>query len=415
MKRNRFIYWTLLTVLFWINIFILIHRNEGYKYFPYKTYSQLYVTDSTLYLQNIFFDADSLQLSFSCKLPSSSYQLTIDDDITDKSISPINNSLHIPLTDNIHQYKLIPADSGQQAITVQADHDKAANINEFIFCNLPGPEIKVSSYKTWTKGIISFTGEEIKNANEFLRENTHAFYATSDSARLIEVCRVISALRPNIHGMKAAEASALSPFKQIRLAQQHKVNLDCGNYSAMLYFFCSVLNLPNRLVTFSGPGGNWQYGVHYYNEIYLREKQQWVLCDGLSNIYMPHDSIRFYNAADVYKIAHLNSFNNKYVYVFKKDSMESVPYDSVSYWHWYYNRNNANLRYWHPGTDVPDVKWNYLMEFYSFKRNFDFYSDVNANDWLKIMIKMTAFYSLLIIAVLYVYFEIKILLRKSGK
>lgn len=363
-----------------------------------------------MYLGDVNFKADTLELFFSLGLPSAKYWVIIDDSITNGFIVPANNSLHISLMPGIYQYKLVAEDNKQPAIIVQADHaiDPENNyINEFIYCNLPGPQIKVSSFKTWTKGIASFTDDEVKNANEFLTNNTHAFSANTDSARLMEVCRVISALRPNINGIKAFEVSALSPYKQLQLARQNKVNLDCGNYSVMIYFFCSVLNLPNRVITFSGPAGNWRYGVHYYNEVYLREKQQWVLCDGLSNNYMPHDSIHFYNAADVNKLAHLNSFKDKYVYTFEHDSLKRVAYDSLNYWHWYYNRNNADLRYIHPGNNQHDSRWTYLKDFYSFSRNFDFYSDVNANDWLKIIVKMIAFYFLIIVTVLYIMFEIR--------
>ena len=218
---------------------------------------------------------------------------------------------------------------------------------------------------------------------------------------------MISALRPNPNGLKAAEVSILSPYAQLQLAIRNKVNLDCGNYSAMLYFFCSILHLPNRAVTFSGPAGNWRYGVHYYNEIYLREKQQWVLCDGLSNNYMPHDSVRFYNAADINQMAHLNSFHDKYVYTFGDGILKEVPYDSLNYWHWYYNRNNADLRYLHPGNNSQDGKWTYLIDFYSFSRNFDLYSNMNQNDWQKIITKMTAFYLMLIALAFYIWYEIK--------
>ena len=390
-----------------INVFILTNRNNGYKYFPYKTYSQLYVTDSTLYLQDVHFDADTLQLFFSLPLASSVYKVVIDDSISNASVTSIDNSINITLRNNIHQYKLLPSNSSRSAIVVQADHDKGTGINELIYCSLPGPQIKVSSYNTWTKGIASFSKQEVKNGEEFLKKNTFAFSANTDSARLMEVCRLISSLRPNLHGMKADKASAQSPYQQVQLARQNKVNLNCGNYSAIFYFICSVLHLPNRLITFCGPSGNWQYGVHYYNEIYLREKQEWVLCDGLNNNYMPHDSLRFYNAADINKLAHTNSFKNKYVYTFQEGILKEVPYDSVNYWHWYYNRNNADLRYWHPGDDLHDTKWTYLKDFYSFNRNFDFYSDIHANDWLKIIIKITAFYLMLIIIALYIVSEIK--------
>lgn len=392
-----------------VNAFILIHRNEGYKYFPYKTYSEIYVTDSTLYLKDVNFDLDTLQLFFSHKLPSPAYKFIIDDSVTNNLITPADHSLLIPLKDNIHIYKLIPEDDQQLSITLQVDHDKSSFpvTNEFIYCNLPGPGIKVSPYKIWINRKNLFTSEEIKNAEKFLRENTRAFSQNTDSARLMEVCKLIASLRPNPRGIKASEASTLSPFKQLQLAQQQKVNLDCGNYSSMLYFFCSIIGIPNRIVTFSGPAGNWQYGAHYYNEIYLREKQQWVLCDGLINAYVPHDSIRFYNAADVYAMAHLNSFKNKYVYTFDRDSLKELPYDSINYWHWYYNRSNASLRYWHPDSNTKDSKWSYLLDFYSFSRDFDFYSNVNANDWFKIIIKMAAFYLLIIVLVLYLSWEIK--------
>lgn len=119
-----------------------MHRNDGYKYFPYKTYSQLYVTDSTLYLKNVNFNADTLELFFSLQLHPAKYKLIVDDSITNGFIVSANNSLHIPLMDNIHVYTLTPANNKQPEIIVQADHDKAKNINEFIYCNFPGPSNK---------------------------------------------------------------------------------------------------------------------------------------------------------------------------------------------------------------------------------------------------------------------------------
>ena len=399
-----------------VNIFILINRNNGYKYFPYKTYNYLYVTDSTLYLQNLQFDADPIKLFFSTKLPSAKYKVVVDDSLPGEIAAPVRNSICFSLKENIHQYKLIATNQGA-GIIIQADHSKNTRgeyINEFIYCNLPGPQIKVSSYNLWTKGIESFTAEEIKNGIDFFKRNTKAVSATTDSARLMEVCRLMATLRPNFRGIKAEKVSSLSPYRQLQLSLQNKVNLDCGNYSAMLYYFCSILHLPNRIVTFSGPAGNWRYGVHYYNEIYLREKQQWVLCDGLTNIYMPHDSVRFYNAADVNDMAHLNSFKNKSVYTFDNGTLKRISYDSLNYWHWYYNRNNADLRYLHPGRNQFDTKWNYLTDFYSFERNFDLYSNKNENNWLKIIIKTAVFYLTLITLSFYFLFELNTLSKKHS-
>lgn len=410
LKRTRLTFWSIITVLLFINTFILLHRNEGYKYFPYKSYSQLYVTDSSLYLKDIHFNNDTLNLFLSQKTSGSRYTLSIDDSLTSIPTASADNSLQIPLQKNFHTYKLIPADSNNLAIQIQVDHSQNSSsqyINEFIYSNLPGPQIKVSPYKLWTKGIASFTKMEVDNGLEFLEKNTTALSLNTDSERLMEVCKLMSMLRPNPLGIKASEASLQPPFLQLQMSIQQKINLDCGNYSVMLHYLCCLLKLPNRVITFSGPAGNWQYGVHYFNEIYLREKQQWVLCDGLSNAYMPHDSLRFYNAADVNKMAHTNSFSNKYVYTFANRNIRKARYDSLSYWHWYYNRNNSNLCYLHPGTGIQNGNWNYLKNFYSFDRNFDFYSDVNGNDWAKILIKMSAFYLLIVTGLFYVAWEIK--------
>lgn len=133
MKR-RFIYLIVIICLICINAYILVHRNEGYKYFPYKTYSQLYVTDSTLYLSDVFFAADTLQLFFSLTLPSPEYKLSVDNKVTDKTFVPVNNSLHIPLEVNYHLYKLIAADKKKPEIEIQVDYNKPAEINELLYC-----------------------------------------------------------------------------------------------------------------------------------------------------------------------------------------------------------------------------------------------------------------------------------------
>lgn len=398
-------------------MFIFFKRNDGYKYLPFKSYNELYVTDSSLFLKDIQFNNDTLNLYFSPGLKATYYNLSIDNSARQKRVTHMGNSLHIPIIKNAHVYKLIPSTDGL-GVTIQVDHSGNNTLgytNEFLYCNLPGPLIKLSSYNLWTKGIASYTADEVSKGIFFLLNNTKAISAITDSARLMEVCGLISLLRPNLNGIKASEISLQSPYKQLQMAMQHKINLDCGNYSVMVQYLCSLLKLPNRVVTFSGPAGNWQYGVHYYNEVYLREKQQWVLCDGLSNAYMPYDSVRFYNAADLNKMAHVNSFSNKYAYTFKGKNLIKTSYDRLCYWHRYYNRNNANLCYLHPGSSVQDGKWNYLKDFYSFNRNYYFYSDENENDWLRIMVKMIAFYSFVIGTIAYVLWEIKSFRKASVK
>lgn len=219
MKRIRIIFWVLIITLLFVNTYILLLRNEGYKYFPYKTYSQLYVTDSTFYIKDIHFTRDTLELIFSLQVPSKNYRLSIDDSISNKSVAVLGPSIAIPLVNNVHIYKLTPLNPKCSKIIVQVDHSKnngTDDTNEFIYSNLPGPQIKVSPYNLWTKGIESFTANEVKQGKDFLSKNSNALLVETDSAKVLEVCKIISRLRPNTNGIKAAEASSMLPYQQLQ-------------------------------------------------------------------------------------------------------------------------------------------------------------------------------------------------------
>jgi hypothetical protein len=196
---------------------------------------------------------------------------------------------------------------------------------------------------------------------------------------------------------------------QIQEALKCNADLACGNYAAMVGYLFSVAKIPNRLVTFAGPAGNWQYGVHYYNEIYLREKQQWVLVDAANNIIMPFDAVskQFLNAVSVKKLVQLNSTNGKLTYTFTKDSIHIVAYDSINNQHIYYNQSNANLSFLHANANVTNSSFRSFIEFYTFNRDGDNYSEVNRNDWCKIIVKEFLAILFLLIFLIYCIAEIR--------
>lgn len=147
LRRTRIIFFLAITVLSFINAWILLHRNEGYKYFPFKSYSHLYVTDSAFYLKDVNFKKNTLDLSFSLTPLSRHYTLIIDDTISRGTINADSNLLGNPLLNKIHTYTLLPLGTAELAITIQVGDDKNDGddyTNELIFYNLPGPNIAVS-------------------------------------------------------------------------------------------------------------------------------------------------------------------------------------------------------------------------------------------------------------------------------
>jgi hypothetical protein len=152
-KKKRIIYYSLLAALLAANIFILIHRNEGYKYFPYKSVTELYVTDSSLYLKDVHFQKDSVQLFFSQNIQQQDEFETweVYADSVPIGFAKANvNSLTIALKYGIHRYS-ITSIVNKQEIQLTLDHSSYNNqyVNEFLYCNLPGPQINVGALNTW--------------------------------------------------------------------------------------------------------------------------------------------------------------------------------------------------------------------------------------------------------------------------
>ena len=124
-KKKRFIYWFVLAVLVVVNGFILIHRNEGYKYFPFKTYSEIYVTDSMLYLKDLQFSNDSVALVFSKNMELEyelkSWQVLVDSHNIGFARVALN-TIYVPLLNGIHYYRLNFIASNQN-IQFTIDHN----------------------------------------------------------------------------------------------------------------------------------------------------------------------------------------------------------------------------------------------------------------------------------------------------
>src|SRR4051812_43167975 len=99
--KKRILWWALLLVALLINTLILINRNNGYKYYPYKTYSELYTTDSSQCFKDIYISGDLLQLRFLLPLKQTEWKLYTDSLYT-SGIKSGDNELAFPLKSGLH-------------------------------------------------------------------------------------------------------------------------------------------------------------------------------------------------------------------------------------------------------------------------------------------------------------------------
>ncbi len=395
---------------------MLTHRNEGFRYYPFKTYSELYVTDSTCYLQELHFNANEVELQLSLPI-TDTFQLLVDSNaVSTHQLMVINQkSIKIPLQKGIHTYEL----KGKKRITIIIDHDEMDGkvVNEFTYCNLPGPNIRVGHLADYQTGTSILSKAEINKATTLLHSKTHFYEATTDSARVMELCLFAASLCNNPKGYPFAALNLLPAVQQLDSALACRGELVCGNYTSIISFLASVGGLANRRIGYTGSIDTWQYGAHFMNEIYLRDAQQWVLLDGVNNIYLPHDSQgRYLNIVDIKQLVQQKSTTGKWAYRYSKGEMESIAYDSVNRFHYYYNRSNAHFLFALPNSSVPSTSLVHaLIDFYGFDRNYSLYSSTSQNQWSKIFIRLVASWGLLALISMWGICEILHRYRKTKK
>lgn len=359
-----------------------------------------------LYLKDVKINASTAELKFSLPLSAQGYLMSVDASSL-STLKPQNKELSVTLTNGIHLYTFMPIKSGDLPIKVQIDHSD--NANEFIYCNLPGPNIEVSESTTWNPTPEIFSKEERDSAVNILKTHTAVFSKTTAFDKVIELSKFVASLPNNHKGIPQGKLSEFRPLKQLQESMKCNADIACGNYTAIYYYLAVNAGIKTRTITFRGGESTWSYGIHYYNEVFLTEQQQWTLADPLYNIYFPHDSSgRFSNAADVKKMTDVNGFSGKYVYSFKKDSTGIMPYESVKAGHVYYHSSNADMCFLHPGAEMNPSSLKTLLDFYSFGSDYSYYSDARSNDWGKIIVKYIAAILLLITIALYLLFELSV-------
>jgi hypothetical protein len=405
--KKRFGWWLLLLVLFLINAWILVERNNGYKYFPYKTYSELYTTDSSLCFEDVTINHNLLQLTFTKPLPEQNWKLYTDSSFT-SDITASAKQLSVALKSGLHSYKFISTHNATDLpVSVVIDHTPHENEhydNEFISSNIPGPGVKPIELNTWRIDKSIFSKSDIEEGVKLLKDSLHLLNNDDDITKTIKIGLYLRHLPVNAKGIDPAEAAAKTAWEQIKLAQQCKANFNCGNYAAMFSFLAGLAGLVTRGITYSGPDGNWHYASHFLNEVYLHKQQQWALVDNSNNIFLPHDSLRFYNAVDVKKMTDINGFSDKLCYDLNKESVKIVSYSGVSSLHSYYNQSPADIKFAH-GKSYKFSFLNNLWQFYIPIRDHDLYSDRKSNNTFKLIVKTIFILALLVSLFCYVAWE----------
>ena len=388
-----------------INLLILRFKDNGFRYNPYTTYENLYVSDSSFYIKAIHIDSNTASLELSLPLRQNNYVVYIDSPNAQYPIHQQRDQLVFNLQNGHHTYYIQPNDStGFPRFYLKMEHTPEGNaVNE---CSIPIMDRDPVPLSYWEKCFGIFSEREKEIARKILTQNTKFFQKKNETEQVSEIVKYVMRLPSNPQGILPDDQRALSPLEQLQLAQQHKSALDCGVYTTIFFYLFSSVNIPVRSTGYWTPihTGNWKFPAHSLCEIYLRYEQQWAIIDGQNNIFLAKDGSHLINTVDIRKMAEIGSFSNKTTYTYVSGDLLQVPFDSVSNNIFYYNKVNTDIMI-APFITRSNLKK--IKEFYLFHHDYYMYADSNENDWTKIFLKLISATLLPVFVAYYFYLRMK--------
>jgi hypothetical protein len=139
----------------------------------------------------------------------------------------------------------------------------------------------------------------------------------------------------------------LSPMQQFDLAQRGQSEIWCGSYTTIFSFFANTAGITTRSVWVDGEVNGISAAGHNFNECYIKELNQWIFVDLMSNtLSLQTKKGRYLNSIDFYNLHQLHS-NDFMVSSLKNDSIIKLEYDySNSFYKNYFN-SNINFTYYY--------------------------------------------------------------------
>jgi hypothetical protein len=335
------------------NIWIAMHKQEGFGYKRFATYDELYVPLEKQFIREVQFIGDTVVISFAHVLTAGSKWPYVVDDSTNYEAIVKGNQALARLERGIHRYTFQSIGTNQPSIDLWIDYEctsptQTANncLNELLYSNIPILNIEPKSFQIWWSK-QSFSAKQLAGGMTMLSTVRRA----DESRKALAVAAILDKMNHQDNGEPWADSLVyqLSPDSLIRRVIYDGNHVDCGEFTWFGHYLFNALEIPNRSVSLNANRINYRTGVHYLLEVYLPQRQEWGVIDGLLKLYLPQDSSgRMLNAADIHKLMASGSGLKEFSAVrIVNGEPKLVP---LSNWYsmlrLYYANPYSNLNYW---------------------------------------------------------------------
>lgn len=403
-----------------VNMVIYKNRDNGYAYTEYLNYKQLYQPSELQSIAKTHFNGhDSLALYFSQETSHITWEIQL----PDSTHYICKGNPVIKLQEGINDYQLKNTSSKGSIIHVRLNYVSEASYKkkgrtrvsdvELMQVSIPIQDKKSFPLSHWIQSSEYTTEKDIIEAKLLISDNMKVISAENSISKIQKIGSYIYRKIHHQLGTPNDSLDSLSPMQQFNLAQHGQSEIWCGTYTNIFSFFANAAGITTRSVWVDGKANGISTAGHNFNECYIKELNQWIFVDLMSNtLLLQTKNGHYLNSLDFYNLHQLHS-SDIIVSSFKNDSIKTSEYDySNSFYNNYFNPNVNFVYYYasqfHKNVYSPSEK----IKRYLFKRpTFATYSN-------SLPVSNTKFYkkqmALLALAFFFAYWMITLIILKSN-
>jgi len=337
-----------------VNIVIYKNRDNGYAYSEYLNYKQLYQPSEPQSIAKTRFNGhDSLALYFSQETSHITWEIQL----PDSTHYTCKGNPVIKLQEGINDYQLKNTSPKDSIIHIRLNYVSEASYKkkrrtrvsdvELMQISVPIQDKKAFPLSHWIQSSQFTTDKEITIAKQILTDSMKVISAENS---ITKIQKIGSYIYRKIHhqlGTPNDNLDSLSPMQQLNLAQHGQSEIWCGTYTNIFSFFANTASITTRSVWVDGTANGISTAGHNFNECYIKELNQWIFVDLMSNtLSLQTKNGHYLNSLDFYNLHQLHS-SDIIVSSFKNDSIKTSEYDySNSFYNNYFNPN-VNFVYYY--------------------------------------------------------------------
>lgn len=416
---------SVILILFLLNLFIFINRDNDYAFKDFLTYEQLYPFEGDLKIKKVNFnkkDSLTIELIGSTTHLIKYFKILL----PDSTLYTCQSNPKIILKEGIHSYAVLNDKSDtllevtlnfiKESTYMKNDRKRDSDV-EFMYCSIPFETNQNLDKEFWKQTSQFTTNKELNLAKEIIKDSMKILQSDQTIIKVQKISSFIINKLDSKRGIPKDTMEFISPWKRFEFAIHDKSKIWCGDFSSIFAFFSEAAGIITRSIWIEGNGNGIKMAGHSFNEVYIDDLQKWIFIDLTSKtIGIQSNEGEYLNTIEFYNAFLLKSKNIQLTTIKNNNiSIDSIDYSQSFYQH-YFN-GYINFRFYYASQFSKNL-YNFkekTLRYLSEKPNYGIYSNTIPLNNSKFYTKKYAFWGLIFFSIYYLSIRIINLFNKKSK